>query len=323
MTKQVSRKPHRKSLRLLDVADMFGDEMKAMEWLAEQRWQGTPYCPHCSSTNVQCWIKHPSQTHRCRDCPSRKMFSIKTGTVMESSNLSYREWAIGIYLFTTNLKGISSIKLHRELGIGQKAAWFMLQRLRKAYELEVGVLARPGEVDETYMGRREQNKHRSKKLRSERRTVGKAAVVGIKDRDRNQVMVPVVDSANKKNLHRFVEGNTDDNAQVYTDDVSTYRGMHRRHESVNHSVDEYVREQAHTNGVKSFWTLIKRGFQGIYHKISPKHLKRYVAEFSARQNARDGDIINQIAVIVAGMEGKKLTYGHLTADNGLSSGARS
>ena len=128
-------KAYRKGLTLLQVADMFRDETAAITWLSELRWPDGAFCPDCGSFNVQCNVKHRCMTHRCRDCPGKPFFSLRKGTIMESGKLPYRVWAIGIYLFTTNLKGISSMKLHRELGIGQKAAWFMLHRLRLAAEM--------------------------------------------------------------------------------------------------------------------------------------------------------------------------------------------
>ena len=160
MAQEAPGKHYRKGITLLEVANMFGDEEKARGWIAEQRWPNGPYCPHCGSVNVQSNIKHKTMTHRCRDCDGKPMFSIKTGTVMEGSNLKYRVWAVGVYLFTTNIKGISSMKLHRELGIGQKAAWFMLHRLRKVFEAEVGPFAGLVEVDETFIGGKEKNKAR-------------------------------------------------------------------------------------------------------------------------------------------------------------------
>ena len=155
MAHKAPGKAHRKGLSFLQVAGMFRDEDKARDWIAAQRWPNGPACPFCGTHNVQENIKHKTMTHRCRECAGRPMFTLKMGTIMEASNLPYSAWAVGIYLFTTNIKGISSMKLHRELDISQKAAWFMLHRLRKAFELEVGPFSGPVEVDETYMGGKE------------------------------------------------------------------------------------------------------------------------------------------------------------------------
>ena len=177
-------KHYRKGLTLLEVAGMFSEEEEARRWLDEQLWPEGPFCPLCGSFDVQCNIKHNTMTRRCRTCPKRRMFTLRKGTVMEGTKMPYRVWAIGIYLFMTNIKGISSMRLHRELGIGQKAAWFMFQQLRKATETETGLFSGPVEVDEVYFGCKEKNKHKSKKLHT-RGTAGKTAVVGVKDRDTN------------------------------------------------------------------------------------------------------------------------------------------
>jgi len=319
MTKKGPGKAHRKGLTLLEIAQMFSDEMKAKKWIAKQRWPNGAECPHCGSTNVQCWIKHKSQTHRCRNCPKRPLFSVKTNTVMEDSNLQYRHWAVAVYLFTANIKGISSLKLARELGIGQKAAWFMLQRLRKAYEFQVGLFAGPVEVDETYIGGKRKNMPKSKREKmSGRGTAGKMALVGAKDRETNQVKAQVVQSTDKETLQEFVAEAATPKASVYTDDAAAYRNMPFNHESVNHSAGEYVLGRIHTNSVESFWAMFKRAHKGTYHKMSPKHLQRYVDEFVGRHNVRDDDTIGQMSSLVNSMKGKRLTYDQLIADNGLN-----
>lgn len=167
------------------------------------------------------------------------------------------------------------MRLHRELDISQKSAWFMLHRLRKAAETGVSPFAGPVEVDETYFGGERHNM--STKRRAElsgRGVAGKAAVVGAKDRATNQVADKAVASTDKGTLQGFVDAVARENARVYTDEAAAYEGMAHAHEAVKHSIQEYVRGQVHTNGVESFWSLTKRGYYGTYHKMSPKHLNR-------------------------------------------------
>ena len=264
-------------------------------------------------------------THRCREkACGKRMFSIKTGTVMEASNLPYRAWVVGIYLFTTNIKGVSSMRLHRELGISQKAAWFMLHRPRLAFDAETGPFVGPVEVDETYIGGKLGNMTaKGRKDARQKPYLGKSIVAGAKDRETKRVSARVVEYADKPTLQGFVAERAAPGAKVYTDEARAYQGLSFDHETVRHSVGEYVREQASTNGMESFWAMLKRGHQGIYHKFSPKHLDRYVTEFAGRHNDREADTVDQMTGIVSGMVGKRLTYATLIADNGLDSGARS
>ncbi|MDE2737967.1 MAG: IS1595 family transposase, partial [Paracoccaceae bacterium] len=150
-------KSYRQGLTLLEIADKFGNEEDARKWIESKRWTNGPHCPHCGSYNVQSDINHKTMTHRCRDCPNRPMFTVKVGTIMEGSKLKFRVWAIGLYLYTTNIKGISSMRLHRELGIGQKAAWHLLHRIRKAAEKNTPVFGGEVEVDETFIGGKRKN----------------------------------------------------------------------------------------------------------------------------------------------------------------------
>ena len=328
MARKGPGKAHRKGLTLLQISDMFRDEEAAIAWIADRRWPNGPFCPRCGSLNVQSGIKHRTMTHRCRDCntgKSRTMFTLRMGTVMEGTKLPYRIWAIGLYIFATNIKGVSSMRLHRELGITQKSAWFMLHRIRKAAQSGAGPFAGPVEVDETYMGGKRANMSNAKRAEladAGRGAVGKTAIVGVKDRETNQVSAKVVERTDKPTLHGFVSDHVSPDATVYTDDALVYETLPYHHETVKHSVSEYVRGKAHTNGVESFWSLMKRGYVGIYHKMSPKHLDRYVTEFQRRHNIRDEDTLDQLDALVEGMGRKRLRYRELIADNGLDSGAR-
>ena len=173
------------------------------------------------------------------------------------------------------------------------------------------------------MGGRERNKHGKKRLRAGRGGVGKSVVIGAKDRATNEIRAEVVEGTDAPTLQGFVAEHAAPGATVYTDDASAYKGMPFKHESVRHSTGEYVKEMAHTNGIESFWATLKRAHKGVYHKISPKHLDRYVKQFAGKHNSRNTDTITQMGGVIAGMVGKRLMYRDLIADNGLASGARS
>ena len=203
------------------------------------------------------------------------MFSLKTGNIMEGSKLGYQTWAIAIYLVTTSLKGVSSMKLHRDLEITQKSAWHLAHRLRKCMDEGVELFKGPVECDETFIGGKVKNL--SNKKRRERKkaglgrgTVGKTAVLGAKDRDTNKVAAMVAESTDAPTLQGFAEGVTTPDATVYTDDAKAYVGMDRAHESVNHSAGEYLKGMAHTNGIESLWSMVKRSYHGHVPPFQPE-----------------------------------------------------
>ena len=315
-------KAHRKGISVMDMAEMFATEADAVAWFEAWMWpDGELSCPRCGSLEGAYRVKSGRpMPYRCRDC--KKYFSVKTGTAMEDSKLPLRKWAWAIYLELTSLKGVSSMKLHRDLGVTQKTAWFMLHRIREAFADIAPLFDGPVEVDETYIGgirSRMSNAKRKELEHLGRGTAGKAAVVGMKDRDTRQVVARVIERTDTRTLQGFVDDHAAPDATLYTDDASAYRKTGRPHEAVNHSAKEFVRyleggEQVHTQGVESFWSMLKRAHKGVYHKLSTKHLQRYVSMFAGRQNVRDLDTIVQMQAVVMGMIGRRLMYRDLVAE---------
>ena len=318
-------KSDRKGISVLDMAQMFATEANAVEWFETWYWpDGNLTCLRCGSVEGAYRVKSGKpQPYRCKDC--RKYFSLKTGTAMEDSKLPLQKWAWAIYLEMTSLKGVSSMKLHRDLGISQPAAWFMLHRIREAFSDATATFTGPVEVDETYVGGLRKNMSTAKRKELEgtgRGPVGKTAVVGMKDRATKQVVAKVIERTDQPTLRGFVEGHASPDAKLYTDDATAYKGTGRGHETVKHSAGEYVRylegETVHTNGIESLWSMLKRAHKGVYHRLSPKHLQRYVNIFAGRQNVRELDTLAQMQAVVMGMVGRRLMYRDLVADNGLA-----
>ena len=309
MTHKAPGKHYRKGITMAQLFKMFPNDESAEEWFVNSRWPDGVRCPHCESDNVKENATHPTMPFRCNSC--KKQFSAKT--VMHGSKVGYQNWVITLYLVTTSLKDVSSMKLHRDLGVTQKTAWHMLNRIREAYNEVTDLFGGEVEVDESYFGGKEGNKHAKDRLKAGRGTVGKSAVVGMKDRETNQVKAQVVGFTDKPTLQGFVTENTTPDTIVYTDEARAYSGFPKSLQAVGHGVGEYVREQAHTNGLESFWSMLKRGYSGTFHHVSPKHLHRYIGEFSGRHNDRPSDTIEQMAHMVQGMDGKRLRYSDLIA----------
>ena len=312
-------KSDREGISLVKLMRMFPNDDAARRWFEKQIWPQGPHCPKCGSFNVQSNIKHKTMTHRCRDCDGRPMFSPKTGNIMEGSKLGYQTWAIAIYLVTISLKGVSSMRLHRDLEITQKSAWHLAHRIRKAMADGTTLpFSGPVEADETYLGSKRKNMSNAKRKElagTGRGAVGKTAVAGVKDRETNAVAARKVERTDAPHLAGFVAERTEPGSKVYTDDAAAYGPLQGPfdHAAVNHSAGEYVRGQAHTNGMESFWSKLKRGYQGTFHHFSEKHTDRYVAEFSGRHNIREADTADMMAIIARQSVGKRLRYRELIA----------
>ncbi|WP_153796849.1 IS1595 family transposase [Foetidibacter luteolus] len=303
---------------LKEATKYFSDEKVCRDYLILQRWNGNPECPYCGHTKV--YNIEDGKRFKCANKECYKKFSVTVGTIYENSNLPLSTWFIAVWLITAHKKGISSIQLGKDLGITQKAAWFVLHRVRemltdKAPELLNNMV----EVDETFVGGKMKNKHKSVRAKAHREntshTGNKTMVVGLLERGK-QVKTTIYKSE-EKSLKNMVVDHVNTNAVIVTDSLNAYTGLNKLfagHEVVNHNQDEYVRGIWHTNSIEGFFSQLKRSIYGIYHQVSPKHLHRYCTETAYRYNFRKISDKERFELTISNSEGR-LKYADLIKKN--------
>lgn len=310
--------------RLVPMCDLsnpiFHDADKAREHLEALRWASGRFCPHCGeaeNTVAVAGEKHRAGLYYCNACKGQ--FTVTVGTVMERSHIPLHKWVAAFHLMAASKKGMSANQLHRMLGITYKSAWFLAHRIRESMRevnpSPIGGSGKTVEADETYVGGKERNKHRSKREKKNIGSVGKEVVFSLVERG-GKVRSQHIQRVSAKTLRPILnEQLTDAKAtKLMTDGEGQYRlvaDMVASHETVNHGIGEYVRGDVHTNTIEGYFSILKRGINGTYHHVSGQHLKRYLAEFDFRYNNRKAlgvDDTMRANAAIKGIEGKRITY---------------
>lgn len=292
-----------------ELMQTFDTEQKCKEYLIELRWNGNPECPHCKSSDKIYQYKD-GRLYKCSSC--KKQFTVTTNMIFHGSHISLRDWFYALYIFLNHKKGISSIQLGKDLGITQKSAWLMTHKIRDAMKDRSGKLFGDIEVDETYVGGKNRNRHANKKVKHSqgRSTKDKTPIYGFVERG-GRVRTLQIGRLHGPGMRLLLTKFVDKRSNIYTDEFRVYNGLDRlfnSHNVVNHSAHQYVSGNSTTNTIESFWSHLKRGIIGIYHKTSRKLLYRYCHEFEFRWNTRKENQQTRFELALMQSFGRKLSW---------------
>lgn len=294
---------------LLDVINNFSDEQVCIDHLTVLRWNGNIISPFDPTSKV---YTCKGNKYKCKN--TGKYFNVRTQTLFDNTKIKLQKWFLAIYLVTSHKKGISSIQLSKDIAVTQKTAWFMLQRIRACFGLDQNddtQLKGEVQVDETYVGGKVSNMHKSKKAKLDKSSSNqKQVVLGIMETN-GKVIVRHIEKANKKHILPQMGLLIDKGSTVVTDNFGVYRSIKnyfQDHRIVSHSTGQYVDiDGFHTNSIEGFWSHFKRSILGIYHHCSPKHLSKYINESAFRYNTRHGNESERMNLLFSNL-GVRTTY---------------
>jgi transposase-like protein len=306
-----------KAKTLQQVIRYFGDEQVCIDTVAAMRWPDGPECPACE--HKEHYYLKTQHRWKCKEC--YKQFSVKVGTIFEDSPLPLDKWLCAMWLIANCKNGISSCEVARDLGITQKSAWFMMHRIRKSMQdgsvVKVGGPDSEVEVDETFIGGKARNMHRSRKAGKgyeHRGIINKTVVMGMLQRG-GKITTKVIQERDKQTLHGHVRACIEEGTKLYTDEWGPYTGLDEQyaHQVINHA-EKYVDGKVHTNGMENFWSLLKRGLSGTYVSVEPFHLFRYLDEQAYRFNNRKKPMDDSARFydLLSRVTGRRVTYAALT-----------